>query len=276
MLNKEDLWHNLPLSPTVFFVLKSSLTRELFYELLAIFETVGGPPENSISREQFWDAIKERSQGTNRWDTIVPRYTGSTEGDGLIAFHASKNSVENIPKHRAYPSYVVDEIRYVVDLFNPANELELSYRGAGEPVVALMLSNAMSKWVPYPVPVRDRLRDIPSFYRILDGFVTVLEPERVCGGFYIVSAAMAYQHAKEKLPEEVRPWDFLWTLNVFDVARVEGIERSDLDRTFARVLDLSNGQILLQVMPGLDSIMGREYTFASRLLKMTPVTELDL
>lgn len=276
MLSIEDLRHNLPGSPAVFFVLKNGLTEQRFFKLLTALETVAVSVETAVTKNQYWEAIAERMQGKRRWDTLVPRFTGDIDGGGLIKLNESLNVAENIPKHRPYARYVVDEVKYVIDLFNPANELELPYRGAGEAVVALLLANALKTFVLHPLPVRDKLRDIANFYKIVDQFIEILEPENVCGGFYIARVTMAYQHAKEKLSEEVRPWDFLWTMNVLDVGRVNGIERNDLERTFAKVVDLSNGQILLQVMPGFDSIMGREYTFASRLLKMKPVTEIDL
>jgi len=100
MLSKDDLWHNLPLSPTIFFVLRNPISRESFGELLAVLKRIGGPSEKAVSDELFWAAVIERSHGTRRWDSLVPRYKGSTEGEGLLAFQASKNSVENIPKCR--------------------------------------------------------------------------------------------------------------------------------------------------------------------------------
>lgn len=183
-----------------------------------------------------------------------------------------------IAEVRGYSWQECDGIQYVLDVFNPANELQLPYQGAGESVLTLQLADITNAWPHIRVqrlPVRDRLVEIASFYSILGDLTRVLKPERTCGGTFLGRVMLAY--AAGRVEPALRPWNLLWTLQAIDASAVAVLPAAAVAKHFAKVMPVpGTNATLLQVVPGFDSVMSREYEDAARLMRMTAVTETSL
>lgn len=275
-LSGQELRHNLHVASAVFFRLPHEIDREAFRAALDLLEEHAGPSQTA-SRQEHWAALERRVAGRSPWNTIVTGLMKAPERMEERAIWAEGvQAVGKIVEKRRYTSYVVEGIQYVVDVFNPRNELDLSYAGAGEPVFALLLGEITGdpKQVGFrPLPIRDRLAEVDSFYRILEGLVVLLRPEKVCGGNYLVRVMMAYHDGK--LSPETSPWDLLWTLTSVKPAEIAEIPRGSLQKAFCRIMEIPAASLtLLQVVPRFDSVMSREYGPAARLLGRTAVTEV--
>jgi len=270
------LRQDLHIAPALFFTLRQEIDRERFYAIVDTLERHAGPSQGA-SREGHWAALKERIAGHSPWSSLVPAAEKVPETlEERNAWARGLQVPSRMLKERPYTSYVIDEIQYVVDVFNPQNELGLGYVGAGNPVLALLLGEVTlgpPQRAFQPLPVRDRLVEIASFYRILEDLMALLSPQKVCGGAYLLRVMLAY-HSGEISPL-TSPWDLLWTLTSVRQSEVAAIPKDELRAAFSKIVEIpATSMTLLQVVPGFDSVMSREYTRAARLLKRTAVTEV--
>jgi hypothetical protein len=180
---------------------------------------------------------------------------------------SSQFAVANILRERPHVGFTVEQICYVIEVFNPRDELGLEYAGAGEPIVALLLKETQFGAVQY------RLTENTSFYSIIKDFAEVLEPETVVGmnGANLGTLMFAYQEGR--LTRKVRPWSFLFPLHVRPLPKPVG--DVTLRRYFRHFEQWKDGRYLLQVRNGLDAMLGREYTDAAAILGMTAVQDLN-
>lgn len=259
----------------MFLVREQAFTRAELEGALEAVAEVTGPPSSGASLAEYADALEQRLAGESRWDTLVPRYQGPTDsGEGLRARNQTLHTSTNILRSRRYAQFERDDVGYVVDAFNPRNELGLTYVGAGEPVLVLLLSDLAFPRVRTNLAVRDRLVEVDSFYRTLEALISSVAPDRVSGGTYLVRVIMAYRDERRRLPIEARPWDLLWTLNVW---RSSAVKMQDLERArpyVTKMTKLGGDRVLLQVRPGLNQRMDDEYVLAAREIGVTAVTEV--
>jgi hypothetical protein len=262
-MTSDDLRHVLHLSPAVYFVQKQPLTRARFDDLLAVFSRVAGKSDTAATPDQHWAALQERIEGRSRWDRLVPRDTGPDDTHAGKRRRAAMHTTANILQHRPYTAFTVDDVQYVIDVFNPGNELDLPYAGAGEPVLALLLDSKTRGLV------RGGLDGIDSFFTTLRAVGDVVEPEYVCGTYSMADVAFAYLGGT--LKPSVRPWGFLYPLTL--VPRPSQDDDA-LRRLFMRVESWSRDRRLLQVYKGLDATVLPNYALAARALNMTAIQEL--
>ena len=148
MSNKSD-WPRINYclfkNAAVFFVLSNELTRQQFSLLLDKLQSRAGSNVEPEREEKYWRGLSERMKGGLRWDKVVP-LVWPREGniEEQVAFSLSQNNVPHIVQRLPYLSFTIDSITYLIDVFNPRDELELGYAGAGEPVVALQLYDLQS------------------------------------------------------------------------------------------------------------------------------------
>jgi hypothetical protein len=260
-MTPDDLRHVLHLAPAVFFVLRSELTRSQFDQLTRELDRAGSA-DSVATVEDHWKALQERMKGFRRWDKLTLRYTGPLDGgENMRRYVNSLHSVQNIITQRSYTAYTIDGVQYVVDVFNPANELELPYARAGEAVLALLLDNSI---------VRDRLDTVESFYAIVRRFDSILQPEYVRGTYSMAAVAFAYM--ENRIPVSTRPWELLFPLSVLSREHIP--KALDLQSLFTRVESWAEERVLLQVMKGFDSALWPAYVRAARALNMTAVQEI--
>jgi hypothetical protein len=272
-----DLRHDLHWSPGVFFKLRDQPNEAQLGAVLDVFEKDVGPNIGASPREH-WQALQRRIRGETPWHAVVPAYTGELETiEGRKAWGSTVQTGVRIAEKRPYAAYVRDGIHYVVDVFNPTDELGLAYATAGEPVLTVQMSDitADPTLVFQRLPIRDRLGEIESFYRLLMDLIVLLKPERVVGGTYLGRLMLAYAQNRPHPSKASSPWDLLWTLTGVDRERLAGTTMDQIASHFWRAIQVeSYHPILLQVVPRFDSVMGTEYVRAARLLGMTSVTEL--
>ena len=291
-LQGEDLKHRLPANPSVFFPLSGELKRKAFERIMGVLDRQAGRRDTTATAAEHWSALEERNTGSKRWDRLVARYSGPTESkeDG-IRQRASFHNVGNVLAQRPYTAHTVEGIQYVVDLFNPANELEMPYAGAGETVVALLLRELEFGTVQY------RLVQNAPFYRIVREIAEILEPECVRGTYSMFPILVAYLEGRLN-PK--RPWELLFPLSVLtkpaalapsaDLSTCRTTNDSlallwpmlasprfrglPLARLFKKVEVWDENRILVQVWNGLESVLRDEYGEAARTLGMSAVQEL--
>lgn len=277
MLDDLLLRHNLHWSPGLFLRLGEDLTEGQFYSVMEILERHAGPNRGAKPADH-WLALKERVLGRSRWDTVVPVYRGDLRvAEGRKEWGGTVQLASRMSGKRPYSAFERDGILYVLDVFNPANELELDYRGAGEPVLTLQLgeTTADPRLVHQSLPIRDKLGEIDSFYRILVDLVRALRPKRLVGGDYLGRVILAYRTPKGRLARTVSPWDLLWTLTAVDRERLSGLTAEEIGRHFWRAISIEGySSVVLHLVPRFDSVMGAEYIRGARLLGMRSVAEV--
>jgi hypothetical protein len=159
------------------------------------------------SHEPIWDAVNNRLAGTSRRDTLVWSYYGEGRtGEDPVALRESFHSVDNILSRRPFTAYSVESITYVVDVFNPADELEIGYAGAGETVLSLLLKERERG------AVRQHLSINRSFHEIVAAIHETLSAEYVCGTWSMAPVILAYW--EKRLSLATRPWDRLYPLTL--------------------------------------------------------------
>jgi hypothetical protein len=262
-MTSDDLRHVLHHSPAVYFVSQQPLTRARFDDLVGVFSRAAGKSDTPATPDEHWAALQERIEGRSRWDRIVPRDTGPDDIHAGRRRRAAMHTTANILQQRPYTAFTVDDVQYVIDVFNPANELELPYARAGEPVLALLLDSKTMGLV------RGGLDGIDSFFTTLRAAGDILDPEYVCGTYSM--AVLAFAYLGGKLKASVRPWDFLYPLTL--VPRPSQ-DDDTLRRLFMRVEPWPRDRRLLQVYKGLDATVLPNYALAARALNMTAIQEL--
>jgi hypothetical protein len=268
------LHHDLYKGPCVLITLADELNRQMFWSVLDAIETESGS-RGGASRDKHWTALEDRIRGASSWSSVIPPFERAPKPEERAAWLESVQTFESILAKRPYTSYIVDGIQYAVDVFNPRNELGLSYVGAGEPVLMLLLGEStMDPRQQFQVlPIRDRLGEIESFYRIVSRLVELLDPNDVCGGAHLSRVVQAYHSGG--LSPNTRPWDLLWTLSSVRPEEIAGIPEAQLRSAFSKIIDVGMPRRkLFQVVPRFDSVMSREYATAARLLGRVAVTEV--
>jgi hypothetical protein len=266
MWNREDLKHVIQQAPGLYFVLPDALDRSATMDALKLLRAVGGSATPDSALERHWHALVRRSSGTARWDVVSPRYTGSDESpDGMREVHRRAPFFRNIVELREYTCFTASDIDYTLDLFNPANELDLPYHGAGETVVALLLGAGT------PRTTQVGLIDNQDFYRIVRGLHDIFGPTHLCGIHSLASIVIAFDEGR--VGSSTSPWDFLYPITVV-TARESFPPMLELQRLFSRVDRWPDERLFLQVRKGLDAVMAPEYVAAGRAVGMVPVQEV--
>jgi len=267
-------------SYAVYFVLRRPLERASFLEILSSLESRAGKADTAVTAEAHWNALLVRIAGLSRWDSVAPQYTGETKSvEGWRKLAATVQSIENIVRLRPFSGYTIEGLRYTVDVFNPANELELPYWKAGEPVLALLFQGLVRE----PGPISLRLLENEPFYEIVKDIERILSPEFVCGTYSMMSVLWAYLDGR--VDPEYRPWEFLYPLHLLKGPSIPLTPETRIGGEavgmmpgksvkLARVEEWGDDRVLIQIRPGLDAIIGWEYFAVAKALGMVPVQQL--
>jgi hypothetical protein len=258
--DRETTNHNLFNASGIYFVLPGSLAREHFDAVMGVLSDAAGRTIAVADVERHWTALRERLTGRSRWDTLVPRVVVTRDDPKRIAkLHAAAQSLANILKFRPYQSVEIDGLTCSVEVFNPANELELDGWPSHQVVLALLLSPAGEKG---RTPLRE-LSSSSSFYDVVRQLDAVLRPERVCGTFSL--ASMVYALLDGRMASAERFWKILYPLTV--VERSANGPLLDQLRAICRVvIEWPGNRVLVQPREGLDPVMGAEYERAAEAL----------
>lgn len=161
-----------------------------------------GVPMSAATPAQHWALLERRAAGGEPWEQVVPPVLKRAQtGQELARRNDAVNSVDNRLRLRPYTAYCIDGVTCVVDLFNPAKEVGISYKGAGEPVMALLLRTES------PPAVEEDLISHPGLYTALRESDRILAPINVSGTHSLAGTLIAYREGR--LPLTVRPWDLL-------------------------------------------------------------------
>jgi hypothetical protein len=194
----------------------------------------------------------------------------------------SSQTVQNILRMRPFMGYAIEGIRYTFDWFNPSNELEMPYEGAGEPVLALLFQSADPPALG-PGRIRDRLVENRAFYEVIQDIDGILRPRHVCGTYSLMSVLCAYLEGRADPAH--RPWEFLFPLHVLQGSPIRLTMQTrfygesigmmkDRSWTLARVEEWSEGRVLVQIRRGIDQDIAPEYFAVAKALEMIPVQQL--
>jgi hypothetical protein len=278
-----DLVHVLHHAYAVHFTLARPLEKDAFFWALSALRARAGADGVTGDAEQHWGAIERRLRCEDRWDRLVKR-PGDSLGrvEAAIKARTTSQTVQNILRERPFTGYTIEGLHYTLDVFNPRNELEMPYQGAGEAVITLLFLSTDPPSVG-PARIRDRLVENASFYEILKDLDGILRPEHVCGTYSMMSVLCAYLEGR--VDPARRPWDFLFPLHVLKdppipltpATRISGRPVGMLpgkEVKLARVEDWGGGRVLIQTMPGLDPVIGWEYFAVAKALGMTCVQQL--
>jgi hypothetical protein len=281
----KDLAHVLHHSPAVYFVLKRVLEKDLFFWALAALKARAGTEGASGAPEEHWRALELRQTGESRWDRLVKRPDDALSMvERAVRKRATDQTVTNILRERPFTSYVIDGLRYTVDVFNPANELQMPYQSAGEAVVALLFESTEPPSVG-PAGTRDRLVENGAFYEILKDLDGIFQSEYVCGTEANTMMSLLSAYLVGRVDSSYRPWEFLFQLHVLRDPPIEITEEMRISGGLvgmlpgrevkpAKVEDWGDDRVLIQTRAGLDSVISWEYFAVAKALGMTPVQQL--
>ena len=265
----------------VYFVLREPLRRDQFDRISGLLEThAGGASGGSV--DQHWTRLQERLTGRQpRWSVLVPAYDGpmKTAEDGA-RLRASWHNVSNIVASRGYRSHSVDGITYTLDYFNPGNELQLDYRGAGEHVLTLVLQGGET--IPPGtggVDLQRGLNRIDSFFEIVRWVDRILEPLSIVGTNSLGSVLMAYREGR--IDPGVRPWEFFYPLAVLPLPEnldlkalggtlplvIPGVKLLPRTFTLGRVEGWSGGRVMVLSETGFSMAIGNVLTAVATVFR---------
>lgn len=233
-LDVDRLKHALPKGFTVFMPLTRPLGLDDLRAIGRVFEQNGAAALSQSDVEQQWLSLTKRA--SEPWEAIEAPFTDrpGTVADWGLRHRRSAHSLENVALRRNYRVYRCGDVEWLVDLFNPDNELGMSYAGAGEPVVLLWFTILGPVNTPFP----------QSFYEVLAGVDAVLSPRAVIGTRSIFGVMWA--HHEKRLPGEHAPWDLLHPLNVVHRSDCQSSD-ADLAAAFAVVKPWPGNRLLLQL-----------------------------
>ncbi len=278
-LERRRLVYLIP-AQAVYYVLRRPLEKDAFLWALEALRSRASADNIVGNPERHWHAIEARVSSESRWDRVVELPDEALQGiEAMRRNRASIQNVSNILQLRPFSGYTINGLQYTVDVFNPANELEMPYAGAGEPVLALLMRGLE----PEPGPIALRLAENTSFYEILKDLDGILQPEHVCGTYSMMSVLSAYLEGR--VDPGWRPWDFFFPLHVLKdppipltpETRISGRLVGMLpgkEVKLAKAEDWGGGRVLIQVNPGLDAALSWEYFAVAKALGMTPVQQL--
>lgn len=251
----------------VFFVTKRELEREQFEKCIRLLQEKANIHVADDSLLTYWQAMSERMEGESRWDKVSPIVEEGSSPDWRRRAHLSQNEVSNIPQKRPYVAFSISGIQYVLDVFNPRNELGIQYPGAGQPVLALIMGEEVFG------NIFDRLAENSDFYQILRGLASICDAEPIVGmnSGNLASLMRAYYY--KDVDPATEPWSFLFPLSVMRLPKpIGGVA---LNRYFKKIEDWGDGRFLLQVKSGIDFSINRQNADAAKILGMTPVQDLN-
>ncbi|HWX53534.1 MAG TPA: hypothetical protein VN176_02965 [Verrucomicrobiae bacterium] len=251
----------------IYFPLSRDFRFEDFTALLRILRVRASADLSAGQEEKYWEAINQRMEGKSRWDQVAPQIIRRDDDPGSQrGYYLSQHTVENILRRRPYVGFTIDSITYAIEVFNPRNELGLDYAGAGEPVVALLLGETTFG------TVQNQLIKNQQFYSILKEFTDTLNPQIAVGMNPATLATLTLGYHRKQVSSSVRPWSFLFALNVMKLPKLVGDVA--LRRYFKCFQRWDPERVLLQVNPGLDPYLSTTYSDAAKLLGMKAVHEL--
>jgi hypothetical protein len=257
--------HNLFNAPAVYFVLPEPIDNQLFDSVVSVLSTASGQSVSRPDVERHWDVMVERLAGRSRWETVMPIAGVSASDPARIAkLQAADQSFRNIVTNRPYLVFVLDGLRFTIDVFNPADELELPGWPTGGSVLALLFS-------PTPERGRSTIRGLSSsepFYTLLLALDSALNPARVCGTFSLASQVQALCEGRMRSADTF--WEVLHPLTVVP-------HRQDMSSPAFSMCAVAKAwprdRILLQVMPGFDPVMSERYERVASLLDLRSWTD---
>lgn len=259
----DDLKHLIHQAPGVFYVLDRPLDESALVELS---DRLKVRAENVTGRPQdHWNVLQDRMSGRLPWTSVVQRPRGPySTPQQILDLQRTTHSVSNMLRLLPFAAYTIDGLDYVIDVFNPVNELELPYPTAGEPVVAILLRGDNQV-------IQRGLIGRNTFYEVLVDIDRVLAPRFVCGTHSMAAVAFAYKRGA--LDPITSPWSLLYQLTILWDDLIE-TDRAQLAKHFKVVRPWPKGRTLFQVQDGLDAELALEYVEAAELLHMTAAQQL--
>lgn len=284
-LDQKQLAHVIHYCPAVYFVLSERPTEAEFLAVLEVLRSRSDRAEVEYAPKDHWAGLQSRLAGKSRWDSLVARYDGPLKtADDYRKRDLTLQTVDGILARRPYVGYLVEGIRYTVDVFNPANEFEMPYAGAGASVIALILQSADAPAVG-PGRIRDRLVENRVFYDVVKDVAGILRPESVCGTEPNTMFSMLWAYLEDRVDPAYSPWEFLYQLQVIDHPRIALTPETRIGGEavgmmpgkavkLAKVEDWGADRVLIQVRPGLEGNISWEYFAVAKALGMVPVQQL--
>jgi hypothetical protein len=251
----------------VLFILPKELDRDQFGRSVGLLQQHAQVAVTDDHIAAYWNALLERMSGASRWDKVSPMVTEGSDPEWLRRAFLSQNNVDNIPQKRPYVAFSISGIRYVLDVFNPRNELEIQYPGAGEPVLALVMQEEEYG------NVGARLVENVAFYAIVRGLASTCQAKQILGMNSGDLASMMRAYHERNISVSTDPWSFLFPIQVMKLPRAIGTV--SLARYFKKTEDWEDDRLLLQVKNGIDFTINRHNADAAKMLGMVPVQDLN-
>jgi hypothetical protein len=266
MSDPAALEHNVASTPAVYFLLARPVDEVMFQSVIQILEEASGTRVSQASVRQHWDALTQRIAGSSRWDSIMPLPVVSVDDpDRIDKLTAAAQTFDNILKMRGYVPFVINGLRFTIDVFNPQNELELPGWSDEWSVLALMFA-------PTRPGGRSTLRDLASsepFYDLLLRMDNVVHPLSICGTFSLASMVHALHDRRMHSAQTL--WEVLYPLTV--VPQTSNTpSHALLSSHCAVVRSWPRNRILLQVNPGFHRTMDEAYARVAEMVGLGPWT----
>jgi hypothetical protein len=259
-IDPEDIKHWVQQAPVVLFGARQELDEDRFLRAVDFLLERAERGDTDANRNDHWRAIERRLRGRDRWDAIVPRFAGDfSTGENIRKHIDSQHSAANILKHRPYTAATINGLQFVLDVFDPAGELGIPYKDAGEPVLALLMKGTTR------LATHDELTSNEPFYEVIAGLDAIVDAHHVIGNFSMVNTMMAYNDGS--LSPMLSIWDLLYQL--VTVQAIDAPPRAVLEGLFERVDAFPGNRLLLQLTKGFDFIVRDKYAVAANLLHLT-------
>jgi len=250
----------------IYFQLPKGMSRPEFACILKVLAEKGTLVLRDEVVESYWRGLQQRMEGNARWDMIAPRIDPQDDRSKMRAAYLSQNRIENIVEKRPYVAFTINGITYLVEVFNPQNELCITYHGAGEPVVVLMMRGEKFE------TLNQKLFENPDFYSIIREIAAILSPRKIVGMTSASVARLIRSYREGKVDPATNPWSFLEQFQVMRLPKPVG--DVTLNRYFKKFERWEDGWVLLQVKEGIDFIVEQRCFDAAKVLDMTAIEEL--
>lgn len=282
MIDRARLAHVIP-GAAVYFPLARPVDRPQLHALHQALARRASSELDSSLIESHWQRLERRLTGHARWDSVVerPDYPRRGTREQYLAWETTHLTPQNLASRAGYLSPVVDRVQYTFDYFNPANELGMPYREAGEPVLALMMQSTEPSAVSFPCLIRDHMPD--SFAGIVRDLFDILAPSGIFGCYSLMSTLSAF--LEDRAPPRYSPWDFLFQLHLlknppFPINRETRISGRLVgmlpgkEAPFHSVQPYGDSAVLIQIGAGFDAVLRWEYFAIAKALDMFCIQEL--
>jgi hypothetical protein len=250
----------------VYFQLQKALNRTEFTRITRVFQD----RENVVLKDEVveahWSGLQQRMEGKARWDTIAPLIDPQGDRSKMRLAYLSQNNLDNILQKRPYVAFSVSGIKYLVEVFNPQNELGIPYQGAGEPVVVLVLKGERIE------NVRDNLIENQDFYSIIKEVFGILGPSKIVGATSADIATVMRNYHEGKVSASTSLWSFLFQFQVMRLPKPMG--DVTLKRYFNKFEQWEDGWFLLQIKNGIDFYVRQRSVDAAKVLGMIAIDEI--